>query len=201
MADSSRRSQKTAKRRTAPEPSEATGRPAQKRSVTSAGSPTAQEQSDLFGQAIALFHARDFGRAGSLFEKAAVGPSVDIAHSARVYRRVCEQRLASAPPVLKMAEEYYDYAIRLLNERKPDAAEPYLIEAARLSPEQDHIHYSLALCHGMQGEIQDAYAHLRRAVELDPRNRSQARNDPDFAEFARHPLFDDLLRPKKGNLN
>ena len=157
-----------------------------------------QEQSRLFGKAIAHFHARDFDKARSLFEKAAAGPSVDIAHSARVYDRVCEQRLASAPPVLKTAEEYYDYAIRLLNERKPDAAEPYLLQAARLSPEQDHIHYSLALCHGMQGEIQDAYAHLRRAIELEPRNRSQARNDPDFAEFTRQPLFDDLLRSKKG---
>ena len=41
------------------------------------------------------------------------------------------------------------------------------------------------------------YENLRRAIELEPRNRIIARQDADFAPLANQPPFDALLYPEK----
>jgi hypothetical protein len=44
--------------------------------------------------------------------------------------------------------------------------------------------------------MQQARESLKRAIDLDPRNRVRARNDPDFAEFAHQPAIVSLLFPE-----
>ena len=155
-----------------------------------------EKQGELFEKAIGLFHREDYGQAKELFEKAAAGPVREFAHAARVHARMCEQRINRSAPPLATADDHYNYAVALINRNELQAAEKHLREAARLTPNGDHIHYALALAAGLRGDIQQARDSLKRAIELDPRNRIHARNDPDFADFVHQPAIVSLLFPE-----
>ena len=85
--------------------------------------------------------------------------------------------------------------------RRIEAAEQHLREALAQAPDNDHLYYVLALCRGWGGDLEGACAHMRRAIELQPRNRIVARNDPDFAEIGQRPPLQELLYPEKTRAN
>jgi tetratricopeptide (TPR) repeat protein len=154
------------------------------------------EQSEAFESAIALFHSGQFTAARTLFREAASGPNREMTHAALSHARMCERRIG-APPAPASAEERYNYAIALINERRFEAAEAQLRQALAQAPNGDHIHYALALCRGLSGDLAGAYTHIKRAIELHPRNRAVARNDADFADLAQRPPLADLLYPER----
>ncbi len=157
--------------------------------------PSPAEQAATYEQAISLFQAGEFARAKDFFEAAAGGPQREMAYSARVHARICEQRMNRSAPQPRTAEEHYELAVTLLNRRELDRAATHLEEALKQAPEADHVHYALALAYGLRGNMEGAYEHLKRAIELNPRNRAQALNDSDFAPFIqRQPLVSLLAR-------
>jgi hypothetical protein len=58
-------------------------------------------------------------------------------------------------------------------------------------------YYALALAQALGGRPGGAHENLKRAIELEPRNRIMARQDADFAPLAKQPPFDALLYPEK----
>lgn len=150
-------------------------------------------QADLFDAAMKHFHARDFAAARRLFEEAAEGPSREMAHTARLHTRMCEQRLAQGRPEIKNTEDLYHYSIGLINRRQLPEAESALRQALDQAPQADHVHYAMALVRGLQGNLEDASRFLARAIEINPQNRIIARNDPDFLEFGKHPPLKELV--------
>jgi hypothetical protein len=48
-------------------------------------------------------------------------------------------------------------------------------------------------------DLDRAYENLKRAIEIEPRNRIIAGQDPDLAPLANRPPFDGLLYPEKKN--
>ena len=157
--------------------------------------PDAKHQYDLFERAMQLFHKRDFKQANELFRKATVGPSREVAANSQSHIRMCERRLAAPPPGPKSAEEYYNLGIALINARKLLEAKHNLEAALRLEPSADHVHYALAVSQVLSGEVSGAYDSLKRAIELQPRNRNIARQDPDFDRYSDQPPLDRLLYP------
>ena len=159
--------------------------------------PDERQQAELFDRAVKLFHLGGYGAARGLFERAALGPISAMAHSAQLHSAMCARRVVAHEPSLATPEEHYDYAIALINERRFPEAERHLGEAAARVPDADHVHYALALCSGLSGDLRGACRHLRRAIEIQPRNRLAARNDPDFAGIAQlSPLFE-VLYPER----
>lgn len=154
---------------------------------------SAKQQSDTFNKAAEAFHQRDFKKAKELFEQAAEGPTREMAFSARNHVRMCEQRLAKSDVKLEAPEDLYTFAITLMNKQDFAGAVPHL-EKALAGREMDHYHYALAVAHGQAGNIEKAAQHLRRALDLQPRNRSLALSDGDFAETARHPVIREILQ-------
>lgn len=150
-------------------------------------------QPELFENGIALFREGRFAEARVFFEKAAEGPTLEMGSAARAHARMCEMRIDRAAPAVTTAEDHYNYGVALLNQRRLQEAEAHLEEALCLAPEGDHIHYALALSRGLSGDIQRASQNLRRAIEIQPRNRGLARNDPDFAGLLHHPTIAALL--------
>ncbi len=177
-----------------PAPAGAGGAP---QTATLAAAVNAQEQSRLFEEGIALFQAREFRRARECFAQAALGPVREIAHAARLRVLICERRLSTAEPRLETAEDHYNYAIALMNERRWEEAEKYLDRALAQNPKGDHLYYALALCRGSRGDLEGACNFMKRAIELQPRNLVAARNDPDFAQFSQQPPLSELLNPDK----
>jgi len=157
----------------------------------------AQTQFSNFEAAMKLFHARNFREAKALFEKAIQGPERDVANRATLHISMCARRLEQSEPVLASAEDYYNYGIAMLNTRKIAEARTNLEQALKLAPGSDHIHYALALAQALDGDLANAHDNLRRAIELEPRNRMIARQDADFAPLANQPPFDALIYPEK----
>jgi tetratricopeptide (TPR) repeat protein len=157
--------------------------------------PEAKNQYSQFERATQLFHKGSFKQAKELFLKSAIGPSREVAANAKSHVRMCERRLAAPPPAPKSAEDHYTYAVALLNARKPLEARPHIQAALRQQPEADHLHYALAVSLVLSGEVSGAYDSLKRAIELQPRNRNIARQDPDFERYSDQPPIDGLLYP------
>ena len=158
---------------------------------------SAQKQLGTFEQAIKLFHARNLKEARELFQVAAEGPERDVANRARLHASMCDRRLDQATVNLGSAEECYNYGIALLNARNAAEARVHLERGLAMDPGADHILYALALAQVMGGELLAASENLRRAIELEPRNRIMARQETDFAHLANQPPFDSLLYPEK----
>jgi Tfp pilus assembly protein PilF len=150
-------------------------------------------QTEVFDSAMKHFHARDFAAARKLFEQAAEGPSREMAHTARLHARMCEQRLAQSRPEIRNPEELYLYSIGLINRRQLPEAENALRRALEQAPQADHVHYAMALVRGLQGNLEEASRFLARAIEINPQNRIIARNDPDFLEFGRQAPLKEMV--------
>jgi tetratricopeptide (TPR) repeat protein len=157
----------------------------------------AAKQLAVFESAMKLFHARKFKEARELFDQAAGGPERDVAHRARLHASMCERRLQQAPVSLGSAEDYYNYGVALLNTRNVVEARTHLEKALQIAPGSDHIHYALALAQALGGDLANAHENLKRAIELEPRNRLIARQDVDFAALANQPPLDALIYPEK----
>ena len=157
----------------------------------------APDQLEVFDAAIKLFHAKNFQEARERFLVSMAGGDRGISHKSELHVRMCDRRLEEQAVVLRTADEHYDYAITLINERKLSAARQHLIKGLEQQPEADHIYYALALCDGLSGDLHGACENLKRAIEIQPRNRIAARQDADFAGIANQPPLDRLLFPEK----
>jgi tetratricopeptide (TPR) repeat protein len=197
---------KSADKRNLPDPSPAqegkngqTGRVAPGGKTGSAGAAHEPEprQMDSFEEGMRLFHARKFQQAREFFIQSMRGADRAVTHRAGLHARMCEQRLESGGPVLNTPEEHYNYAITLMNSRDLAAAQNHLRAALEAEPAADHVLYALAVCQSLGGDLQAGYENLKRAIDLQPRNRLAARQDPDFAAMAEHPAFIRLLFPDR----
>ena len=152
-----------------------------------------ERQAAQYSEAVKQFNARKFGRALARFEKAAGGPNPSLRHRAGVYARICRGRARSSNVRLKTADEFYNYGIQLVNERRLDEAQQSLKRALKLQPKAGHIHLATAVLKALQADPAAAYQSLKKAIELDGRNRVLARNDPDLAGVASDPAIAGLL--------
>jgi tetratricopeptide (TPR) repeat protein len=159
--------------------------------------PEGPRQRAAFEAAVKLFHLRKLKEARELFLQAAEGPERDVANRARLHIAMCDRRLQQTAPALRSAEDYYNYGVALINSRKVAEARAHLEKALEIAPASDHIHYALALAQALGGDLASAHENLKRAIELEPRNRLIARQDTDFAPLANQPPFDALIYPEK----
>ena len=163
------------------------------RSATSAPvakGPSAQQKS--FDAAMQSFHMRDFAKAKALFEASLEGPVKEIGYAAKQHLLMCQQRLAKNTMKLDNAEDLYNFGISQMNKRDLDGAQ-LSFEKALKYDDADFVHYALALVMGAKQDIPGAVAHLKRAIEIAPKNRVAAHNDPDFAELMQHLPIRELL--------
>ncbi|MEO8597276.1 MAG: hypothetical protein ABI759_28415 [Candidatus Solibacter sp.] len=147
--------------------------------------------------AMRLFHTRQLAEARTLFRQAASGPGSDVAQRARLHISMCDRRLEQTAVTLGSVDEMYNYGVALLNQRNAAEARMHLEKALGLAPNSDHIYYALALALALSGDAAGAHEKLRVAIELEPRNRAMARQDPDFASLANQAAFRALLYPEK----
>jgi len=147
--------------------------------------PSASEtQLKVYEIAVQLFSQRKLPDARERFLEAAKGPAAHIADKARSYARICERRLGGTELRLSTAEDHFNYGVERLNARDMEQAKHHLGRALDLQPDADHVLYTLALCCGFAGDGNGACEHLKRAIDLEPRNRILARQDPEFSTLA-----------------
>jgi tetratricopeptide (TPR) repeat protein len=156
-----------------------------KKAAPAVQGPSATElQLKAYEQAIHLFSQRKLKEARAGFLEATKGPAHHISDKARSYTQVCERRLSTAEVKLTSAEDHFNYGVERLNARDIDTAKHHLGRALSMDPEADHVLYTLALCCGIAGDGTAACENLKRAIDLEPRNRILARQDPEFSALA-----------------
>ena len=141
-------------------------------------------------------HEGKYEKARQTFEKLSQDGPVEILERVRVYLI----RLRTAPEQggfsFESTEEQYDYAISLLNTGFYEEARDQFHGILETDPTADYAYYGLAILESMTGLAEPCLEHLGKAIELNPRNRIQARSDSDFQDMADDPRFTELLYPE-----
>ncbi len=191
VVSSSRQESKTVSK---PQPTKAAAKTASRPAFSEPAD--VKQQTERFNKAMELFHSRELKKARDLFEQVAEGPNKEMAFSARMHLRMCEQRLEKQQVRLETAEDYYNYGVALTNQRRLDDARKHLETAIKMR-DADHYRYALAVALALAGNLDEAAQHLSRAVEMQPINRVTLRTDPDFSEHIAHPAIQAILNPAK----
>lgn len=146
--------------------------------------------------AVQLLQQGKFDRALAAFEKLQPDAPIEIKERCRVYIVTCKRQLEK--PVLAFAthEEHFDFAIAKLNNGFYEEAREHFERILSQAPDADYVYYGMALLSAVTGQTQDCLTSLARAIELNPKNRLQARVDNDFQSMVDDPRFTELLYPE-----
>lgn len=146
--------------------------------------------------AMQLMHEGKYEKARAAFEKLIPNAAPELLDRCRTYLAVCERHATKVTLSFNTAEEQYDYAISLLNTGNYEDARDQFESLLRKNNLAGYAHYGLAVLNSMTGQAEECLDHLRNAIDLDPRNRIQARGDADFVDMADDPRFTELLYPE-----
>jgi tetratricopeptide (TPR) repeat protein len=104
----------------------------------------------------------------------------ELLERARLYLRVCERETAQRAAAPQTTPERVYAATVALNAGNSEAALAHVQRALDQEPGSDHAHYIMAVVRSARAETDKALDHLRRAIELNPENRSLALQDADL---------------------
>ncbi|GGH13609.1 TPR end-of-group domain-containing protein [Silvibacterium dinghuense] len=151
---------------------------------------------EQFQRAVQLMQEGKYDKARDLFAQLSSEGIPELADRSRVYLAVCSRYSSRESLNFASMEERYDYAVSLLNQGQYEDARDQFEGMLERNPDADYAHYGLALLNSMTGQAEECLEHLSRAIELNSRNRLQARSDADFADMADDPRFTELLYPE-----
>ena len=140
-----------------------------------------EQQLSEFESALKMFSEQRYTEACELFARVVAGPARNIADKARAYIQVCERKTTQLETEFQNADDHFNYGVERLNARDIEKARHHLGRALAMKPDAEYIVYTMALCCGLSGDGTGACENLKRAIELEPKNRILARQDPEFA--------------------
>jgi tetratricopeptide (TPR) repeat protein len=137
-----------------------------------------------------------FEKALAMLEKVLPEAPAEIQDRCRVHIATCRRQMAKSSLSFATPEEHYDYAISLLNTGYYEEAREQFNNILKAHSDADYAFYGLAVLESITGHVPDCLANLARAIELNPKNRLQARVDNDFQNMVDDPRFTELLYPE-----
>lgn len=158
--------------------------------------PARKHQVQQYESAVRLMREGKYEKAKAALEALIASDAGDLIDRARVHKNACERQIAKSEVKFGTPEERFDYAVSLLNGGFYEDAREHFNAIVVEVPAADYAHYGLALLFCMTGRPEDCFSALARAIELNPRNRIQARLDADFQDLIDDPRFTDLLYPE-----
>jgi len=151
-----------------------------------------RSHTERFAEGMKLLSAGNYAAASVVFESASNGPDIAVNEPARMYARICRQKLERQREETTSPEEHYESALDLIVQQRYTEALPHL-EAALKAGESARLRYALALATGHIGDPATAIRHFRRACDLDPAVRSTARSDSVFQALLQFSEFREAL--------
>ncbi len=149
-----------------------------------------------YQSAVQLVQQGKFEKALAAFEKLLPTAPFELIERCRMYVATCQHQLEHKGLAFQTPEERYDYAVSQLNEGYFDEATEQLQAILAEHPGADYAYYGLALIDSIIGRVQGCLDNLAKAIELNPKNRLQARVDNDFQNMVDDPRFTELLYPE-----
>lgn len=149
-----------------------------------------------YESAVQLVQAGKYEKALAAFEKQLATAPPHLIERCNMYITTCRRQLAQAQLSFLTPEEHYDYAVSQLNTGYYEDAREHFNHILADHPDSDYVLYGLALLDSITGRSQECLRNLARAIELNPKNRLQARADNDFQGMVDDPRFTELLYPE-----
>lgn len=146
--------------------------------------------------AVQLLQQGKYEKALEAFRKLLPTAPAEIVERCRMYINTCERQLERPSLAFLTPEEHYDYAVSQLNTGYYEEAREQFQAIVAGHPRADYAFYGLALLGAITGQTQECLTNLARAIELNPKNRLQARVDNDFQNMVDDPRFTELLYPE-----
>jgi outer membrane protein assembly factor BamD (BamD/ComL family) len=137
-----------------------------------------------------------YEKALGMLEKLLPEAPVEIQDRCRIYITTCRRQLERSNLEFTTPEEHYDFAISLLNTGYYEEAREQFNNILMAHAGADYAFYGLAVLEAITGHATDCLSNLARAIELNPKNRLQARVDNDFQNMVDDPRFTELLYPE-----
>jgi tetratricopeptide (TPR) repeat protein len=150
-----------------------------------------------FTAAVELLHNGDLEEAKKQFEGivADAADEPNLAERARLFARVCERRMAPPRTGSLAPDEQYLDAVVMSNRGDTEGAIRLLDALVQGDPGSAKYLYARASAHALRGNAEAAVGDLRQAINVEPRIRFQAVNDPDFEKVREEPAFIDIIEP------
>ena len=171
-----------------------------KKTPTLAAKPGSQSSTSPVYQhyqsAVQLVQQGKFDKALAAFEKILPNAPFEIVERCRMYIHTCQRQVEKQGLAFLTPEERYDYAVSQLNGGYFEEAADQLRGILADYPQADYAYYGLALLDSVTGRVQGCLDNLAKAIELNPKNRLQARSDNDFQNMVDDPRFTELLYPE-----
>ena len=158
--------------------------------------PARKQRIHHYETAVRLMREGKYEKAKTALEALLSSDAGDLVDRARVHLAACERQMKKNSVSFHSPEEQYDYAISLLNTGYYEDAREQFEAILKKHPSADYAHYGLAVMHSLTSRAEECLEQLGRAIELNPRNRIQARLDSDFQEMSDDPRFTELLYPE-----
>jgi tetratricopeptide (TPR) repeat protein len=149
-----------------------------------------------YQNALQLLQQARFEKALVAFEKLLGTAPPTLAERCRMYLVACHRELSKSKLEFASLEEQYDYAVSLLNADFYEEAREQFTEILQKHPSADYALYGVAVLDAITGQVEECLEHLAQAIEINPRNRLQARTDSDFQSMLEDPRFTELLYPE-----
>jgi tetratricopeptide (TPR) repeat protein len=146
--------------------------------------------------AVQLLQQGKYDKALSALEKLLPEAPPELKERCQMYIHTCQRQLEKPSLSFLTPEEHYDYAVSQLNTGFYEDAREQFNNILAGHPGADYVFYGLAVLDAITGRSQDCLSNLARAIELNPRNRLQARVDNDFQTMVDDPRFTELLYPE-----
>ena len=161
----------------------------------------AREENDVakalkkFELGVKRWHAGALGKALEYFQTVvdANPGNATLVGRARQYISAIERRGLSDDFSPKSADDFYLHGVVLLNAGNPESALESFAQALAKAPGDDRILYCQAAAWTQSGDVDNAIAALRDAIQTNDANRVYAINDPDFVPLRVHEDFRDLV--------
>jgi tetratricopeptide (TPR) repeat protein len=149
-----------------------------------------------YQSAVQLVQQAKYDRALAALEKLLPAAPPELTERCKMYMATCRRQLERPKLDFATSEERYDYAVSQLNQGFYDEAREQLNAVVKASAVADFAFYGLAVLDSITGRANDCLDNLSRAIELNARNRLQARSDNDFQNMVDDPRFTELLYPE-----
>ena len=170
-----------------------------KKPLAQAGRPESRAAGAAFHHyqaAVQLLQQGRYEKALDAFNKLLPSAPMEIVERCRMYISTCRRHMEAPKLAFLTPEEHYDYAVSQLNTGYYEEAREQFNRILSQHPDADYVFYGLAVLEAITSRTQECLTNLAHAIELNPRNRLQARVDNDFQNMADDPRFTELLYPE-----
>jgi tetratricopeptide (TPR) repeat protein len=146
--------------------------------------------------AVQLLQQGKYEKAQAALEKLLPEAPMELKERVKMYISTCQRQVQKPALAFLTPEEHYDFAVSQLNTGDYDDAREQFNSILGGHPGADYAFYGLAVLDAITGRVQECLNNLSRAIELNPKNRLQARVDNDFQNMVDDPRFTELLYPE-----